>query len=140
MPPMRWKACWEVTDNGRDTPYKANPSLGQTIQIQRVRDAFQEALDNPAEENVFKQLRLNMWVSSLTRFMYIKLCSTIFWMPCIYPMGISRNWLRQKRSGSRRQNANCCERLSIVRILNFKEVRKMLLTQLYTEICGITRR
>ena len=24
--------------------------------------------DNPAEENVFKQLRLNMWVSSLTRF------------------------------------------------------------------------
>lgn len=48
--------------------YKANPSLGQTIQIQRVRDAFQEALDNPAEENVFKQLRLNMWVSSLTRF------------------------------------------------------------------------
>lgn len=47
---------------------KANPSLGQTIQIQRVRDAYQEALDNPAEENVFKQLRLNMWVSSLTRF------------------------------------------------------------------------
>ena len=29
---------------------------------------FQEAVDNPAEENVFKQLRLNMWVSSLTRF------------------------------------------------------------------------
>ena len=48
--------------------YKANPSLGQTIQIERVRDAYQEALDNPAEENVFKQLRLNMWVSSLTRF------------------------------------------------------------------------
>jgi len=48
--------------------YKANPSLGQTIQIERVRDAFREAIDNPAEENVFKQLRLNMWVSSLTRF------------------------------------------------------------------------
>ena len=48
--------------------YKANPSLGQTIQIERVRDLFREALDNPAEENVFKQLRLNMWVSSLTRF------------------------------------------------------------------------
>ena len=48
--------------------YKANPSLGQTIQIDRVRDMFREALDNPAEENVFKQLRLNMWVSSLTRF------------------------------------------------------------------------
>lgn len=48
--------------------YKANPSLGQTIQIERVREMFQEAVDNPAEENVFKQLRLNMWVSSLTRF------------------------------------------------------------------------
>ena len=48
--------------------YKANPSLGQTIQIERVRDMYRDALDNPAEENVFKQLRLNMWVSSLTRF------------------------------------------------------------------------
>lgn len=48
--------------------YKANPSLGQTIQIARVREAYREALQNPAEENVFKQLRLNMWVSSLTRF------------------------------------------------------------------------
>lgn len=48
--------------------YKANPSLGQTIQIDRVRDAYQEALQSPAEENVFKQLRLNMWVASLTRF------------------------------------------------------------------------
>ena len=48
--------------------YKANPSLGQTIRIDRVREAFLEAKENPAEENVFKQLRLNMWVSSLTRF------------------------------------------------------------------------
>ncbi len=47
--------------------YKANPSLGQTIRIDRVREAFLEAKENPAEENV-KQLRLNMWVSSLTRF------------------------------------------------------------------------
>ena len=48
--------------------YKANPSMGQTIQIERVRDMYRETMDNPAEENVFKQLRLNMWVSSLTRF------------------------------------------------------------------------
>ena len=48
--------------------YKANPSMGQTINIERVRDHYREALENPAEENVFKQLRLNMWVSSLTRF------------------------------------------------------------------------
>ena len=48
--------------------YKVNPSLGYTIQIERVREMYNEAVDNPAEENVFKQLRLNMWVSSLTRF------------------------------------------------------------------------
>lgn len=48
--------------------YQANPSLGMTIQIDQVRQWFAEAQDNPAEENVFKQLRLNMWVSSLTRF------------------------------------------------------------------------
>ena len=44
--------------------YKANPSLGHTISIDRVRDAYREALDNPAEENVFKQLRLNIWTNS----------------------------------------------------------------------------
>ncbi|MFH6737131.1 terminase large subunit [Streptococcus suis] len=43
---------------------KANPSLGHTIGIDRIREAYQQALDNPAEENVFKQLRLNMWTSS----------------------------------------------------------------------------
>ncbi|HEL1603289.1 TPA: terminase large subunit [Streptococcus suis] len=43
---------------------RANPSLGHTIGIDRVREAYQQVLDNPAEENVFKQLRLNMWTSS----------------------------------------------------------------------------
>lgn len=43
---------------------RANPSLGHTIGIDRVREAYEQALDNPAEENVFKQLRLNMWTSS----------------------------------------------------------------------------
>ena len=50
--------------------YKANPSLGQTIQIDRVRDAYREALQNPAEENVFRQLRLDQWVGS-----------TVAWIP-----------------------------------------------------------
>ena len=34
--------------------YKANPSLGHTISIDRVREAYKNALENPAEENVFK--------------------------------------------------------------------------------------
>ena len=44
----------------------ANPSLDVTIPVSRVREAYQKALRNPAEENAFKQLRLNLWVSSLT--------------------------------------------------------------------------
>lgn len=50
--------------------YKANPSLGHTISIDRVRDAYRDALENPAEENVFKQLRLNIWTNS-----------TVVWIP-----------------------------------------------------------
>jgi phage terminase large subunit-like protein len=48
------EACW----------YKSNPSLGYTIDIARVRDAYNDALQNPAEENVFRQLRLDQWVGS----------------------------------------------------------------------------
>lgn len=44
--------------------YMANPSLGHTIKIDRVRAAYQDALENPAEENVFRQLRLDQWVVS----------------------------------------------------------------------------
>lgn len=46
--------------------YKVNPSLGQTIKIDRMRDAFREAQQNPADEMTFKWLRLNCWVSSTT--------------------------------------------------------------------------
>lgn len=50
--------------NAEESWYKANPSLGYTITIDRVRDAHREALTNPAEENVFRQLRLDQWVGS----------------------------------------------------------------------------
>lgn len=59
-------------DNWNDEKnwYKANPSLGHTISIDRVREAYKNALENPAEENVFKQLRLNIWTSA-----------TVCWIP-----------------------------------------------------------
>ena len=47
---------------------KANPSLGYTIPLDRVRDAYREASQNPAEENVFRQLRLCQWVTSTVRW------------------------------------------------------------------------
>ena len=49
--------------------YKANPSLDHTIDIEKVRAAFISAKDNPAEENIFRQLRLNQWVKQSVRWM-----------------------------------------------------------------------
>lgn len=46
--------------------YKVNPSLGYTVDIERLRDAYREAKQNPADELTFKWLRMNMWVSSTT--------------------------------------------------------------------------
>lgn len=48
---------------------KANPSLGVTVDIQKIRDACNSARQNPAEENVFRQLRLNQWVKQSVRWM-----------------------------------------------------------------------
>ncbi len=50
--------------------YSVNPSLGYTVPIERMREAFLQAQDNPAEENVFRQLRLCQWVGS-----------TVAWIP-----------------------------------------------------------
>lgn len=46
--------------------YKVNPSLGYTVDIERLRDAYREAKQNPADEITFKWLRMNMWGSSTT--------------------------------------------------------------------------
>ena len=57
--------------------YKVNPSLGYTVDIERLRDAYREAKQNPADEVTFKWLRGNMWVSS-----------TVAWIPdAIYMRG-----------------------------------------------------
>lgn len=49
--------------------YKANPSLDVTISVDRVREACEQAQQNPAEENLFRQLRLNQWVKQSVRWM-----------------------------------------------------------------------
>ena len=57
--------------------YKVNPSLGYTVDVERLRDAYREAKQNPADEITFKWLRCNMWVSS-----------TVAWIPdAIYMRG-----------------------------------------------------
>ena len=47
--------------------YKVNPSLGYTIRIDGMREAFHEAEQNPADEVTFRWLRLNQWVSEADR-------------------------------------------------------------------------
>ena len=48
---------------------KANPSLGITVGVEKVKAACESAQQNPAEENAFRQLRLNQWVKQAIRWM-----------------------------------------------------------------------
>ncbi len=65
--------------------YKANPSLDHTIDIEKVRTAFLSAQDNPAEENLFRQLRLNQWVKQSVRWMPMHL-----WEKCSFPVDLEK--------------------------------------------------
>lgn len=55
---------------------KANPSLGITVDIEKVRVACESARQNPAEENTFRQLRLNQWTKQSVRWMPIEKWNT----------------------------------------------------------------
>lgn len=56
---------------------KANPSLGITIDIEKVEAACNSAKNTPAEENSFRQLRLNQWVKQESRWL-----SVLKWDAC----------------------------------------------------------
>lgn len=70
---------WAAEENW----YKANPSLGHTIAIEKVRAAFQSAKENLAEENLFRQLRLNQWVKQSVRWMQMDR-----WDECAFPVDL----------------------------------------------------
>jgi len=48
---------------------KANPSLGVTVDAEKLAIACENARQNPSEENSFKQLRLCLWVKQSVRWM-----------------------------------------------------------------------
>jgi phage terminase large subunit-like protein len=48
---------------------KVNPSLGITVGNDKIKAACESAKQNPAEENSFRQLRLNQWVKQAVRWM-----------------------------------------------------------------------
>lgn len=60
---------------------KANPSLGVTVAMEKVQDAYNSAKENPAEENTFRQLRLNQWVKQAVRWMPMDK-----WDACAFPV------------------------------------------------------
>ena len=61
--------------------YKANPSLDVTVDVDKLRQAYESAKDNPAEENLFRQLRLNQWVKQNVRWMPMDV-----WDKCDFPV------------------------------------------------------
>ena len=60
---------------------KANPSLGITVGIDKVKAACESAQQNPGEENSFRQLRLNQWVKQSVRWMPMER-----WDACSHPV------------------------------------------------------
>jgi len=60
---------------------KVNPSLGITVGIDKIKAACESARQNPAEENSFRQLRLNQWVKQSVRWMPMEK-----WDKCAFPV------------------------------------------------------
>lgn len=79
--PVIYGASDDADWTSEEVWYRANPSLGHTIDISKVRNACLSARDNPAEENIFRQLRLNQWVKQSTRWMQMEK-----WDACAFPV------------------------------------------------------
>ena len=62
---------------------KANPSLGVTVDIEKMKIACENARQNPAEENLYKQLRLCIWVKQSIRWMPMHK-----WDECAFPVSV----------------------------------------------------
>ena len=60
---------------------KSNPSLGETIGMDKVEAACESAKQNPGEENSFRQLRLNQWAKQAVRWMPMDK-----WDACAFPV------------------------------------------------------
>jgi phage terminase large subunit-like protein len=72
------KDDWTAVATWRD----ANPSYGVIIKPEEIAAAANKALNNPGEQNAFKQLRLNMWVHQAVRWLDLG-----YWDKCRVPIG-----------------------------------------------------
>ncbi|KKL48726.1 hypothetical protein LCGC14_2322640, partial [marine sediment metagenome] len=74
-------ADWEDEENWK----KVNPSLGYTVTIDKLRDAYVEVKNLPSKQNNFRRLRLNQWVSQVTRWLDVA-----FWDKCDSPLNVNK--------------------------------------------------
>lgn len=56
-----------------ETWIKANPSVGQAVSLEYLAEQCDEAKKNPAKENTFKNLHLNIWTEQQTRWLQMEL-------------------------------------------------------------------
>ncbi len=66
--------CIFAADEGddwtaEDTWHKANPSLGDTMDLEQYRADCLEAQESPTKENSFKRYRLNIWTEQNSRWL-----------------------------------------------------------------------
>ena len=79
--PVIFGANMEDDRTSEETWAKANPSLGITFTIDKLREAFESARQNPVEENSFRQLRLSQWIKQAVRWMPMEK-----WDACAFPI------------------------------------------------------
>lgn len=71
--------------------YRVNPSLGHTVTIDKMRQAAIAAHNSPAEEKLFRWLRLNQWVS----------LKKLGWLPITLWDSTEADWHRDSLKGKR---------------------------------------
>lgn len=73
------------------TWFACNPSLGITIDINKVRAAALEAKTSPANEKLFRWLRLNQWVQ----------LKRVSWLPVVLWDSTEKKWQERELIGKR---------------------------------------
>jgi phage terminase large subunit-like protein len=64
--------------------FKANPSLGHHLQLDKIREEYRQAANNPSQQNSFRRLRLNQWVGQEERYLPLE-----DWLACGDPFNPS---------------------------------------------------
>lgn len=73
------------------TWYACNPSLGVSIDIEKLRQEAQSAQNNPANEKLFRWLRLNQWVQ----------LKRVSWLPVVLWDASDGKWKNNSLRGKR---------------------------------------